>query len=330
MGGESQDSSTEELAIDSGLLFETLPSIDVLNEFYRANGWDADYRQITPGPLQLQIAGRLIGDVSLFRECSGQRIAAASQSPEDIVSVLVALSNEEIRISGHVANPDTLVIVPPGTAMNIAAPSGGDGVTIDIPKAMFREFLHAVAGLDSTGTSGQIASFRPGRRRLAPLHQFCKELLSGADYRRPEHGDDARIVTRLCKLLRNPASKPIGGDPYRRISKDRVVRRAKGYIHAHLDDDIRVPDLCRYSAVSLSTLERVFKQEIGVTPNQYLQVARLHEARHEIRNEDALHLGVADIASRCGFTHMGRFSEQYHRQFGVLPSRDRAAARPRI
>ena len=327
MGEERQDISSEELAVDPGLLFETLPSIDILNEFYRANGWDADYRQITPGPLRLQIAGRLIGDVALFREFYGQRIASATQTPDDTVSILVALSAEEFRVSGHTGNQDTFVIVPPGTAVNIGAPGGGDGVTIDIPKTMFQEFLHAVAGLDSASPAEQIASFRPGRRRLAPLHQLCKEFLSTADYRRPEHGDDARIVTHLCKLLRNPASRPIGGDPHRRISKDRVVRRAKDYIHAHLDDGIRVPDLSRYSAVSLRTLERTFQQEIGVTPNQYVQAARLHEARHELRNEDAVHHRVADIALKCGFTHMGRFSQQYHRHFGVLPSEDRATAR---
>ena len=327
MGEEKRDIGTDELVADPDLLIEELPSIDVLNEFYRANGWDADYHQITPGPLHLQVAGRLIGDVTLFRESSSRRIAAASQSPEDVVTVLLTLSNEEIRVSGHAANHDTIIIVPPGSALNIAAPSGGDGVTIDIPKAMFQEFLHAVAGLDSTGLSRQIASFRPGRCRLAPLRQTCKGLLSGAGYRRFEHGDDARIVTHLCKLLRNPASRPIGGDPHRRISKDRIVRRAKDYIHAHLDDDIRVPDLSRYSAVSLRTLERTFQQEIGVTPNQYVQAARLHEARHELRNEDAVHHRVADIALKCGFTHMGRFSQQYHRHFGVLPSEDRATAR---
>jgi len=327
MGAESQEISTDELVADPDLLIEDLPSIDILNEFYRANGWDADYRQITPGPLRLQIAGRLIGDVSLFRESSGRRIAAASQSPEDVVSILVTLSNEEIRVSGHAANHDTILVVPPSVALNIAAPGGGDGVTIDIPKTMFREFLHAVTGRDSIGPATHIVSFQPGRRRLAPLRQTVKDLLSGADYRPPEHGDDARIVTRLCKLLRNPASRPIGGDPYRRISKDRVVRRAKDYIQAHLDDDIRVPDLCRYSAVSLRTLERAFKQEIGVTPNQYMQATRLHEARRELRNDDANHLRVADIALKCGFTHMGRFSQQYHRHFGVLPSEDRATAR---
>jgi transcriptional regulator GlxA family with amidase domain len=29
---------------------------------------------------------------------------------------------------------------------------------------------------------------------------------------------------------------------------------------------------------------------------------------------------VSDVATRWGFTHLGRFADQYRRKFGVLPS----------
>ena len=326
MNDDRQDIRADELNADPGLLIEDLPSIDILNEFYRANGWDADYRQITPGPFRVQIAGRLIDDISLFREASGPRIAAASQSPDDCVSVILGTSADEFRMSGYKANHNRVLVVPPGFALSITVPNGGEALTVDIPEAVFREFLQAVTGRDSMDPVTQIASFTVGTRRLAPLHQMIKGYLSVAGYRRVEPGDRERLVTRICGLLHHPASKPIGGDPYRRVSRDRVIRRAKDYIHAHLADNVRVPDLCRHSGVSLRTLERAFKREIGVTPNQYLKAARLHAARHELQSDEAMHLTVADIALKCGFTHMGRFSQIYRRHFGVLPSKDRAAA----
>lgn len=199
-----QGISIDEQVIDSDLLTTELASIDVLNEFFRANGWATTYRQVNPGPLRLQMAGRLIGNISLFSHFYDQRIVTVSHSPEDVVSVYLGLSNEEVRISGHVGNLDTIVIAPPGTTMTVAAPSGASGVLIDIPTMMFQEFLQAVTGRDSIEPAAQITSFRPGLRTLAPLHWSLRSCLSGADYRQSEHGDDARIVTPLCELLHGP------------------------------------------------------------------------------------------------------------------------------
>lgn len=326
MSEERQDISTDELMANPEQLNKDLPSIDIVNEFYRANGWDADYRQITPGPFWMQISACLFGDVSLFREIPGQQISSVMQSPEDTVTVLAAFSNDEIKVSGHAVSNDTIVIIPPHSDMNITTPRGCEGITIDIPQAMFQEFLDAVTGLDSAGPAGQVVSFRLGKRRLAALHQMLYYHLPISSYRLPEHGDDVRLVTHLCTLLAKSPLNPIGGDPYRRVSKDRVIRRAKDYIDAHLADDVRIPDLCRYCAVSLSTLERAFKEEIGVTPLRYMLVVRLHESRLKLRSKDALHQSVAHIASKCGFTHMGRFARAYHQHFGVLPSEDRVTA----
>ena len=310
----------DELAVEPELLIEDLPSIYVLNEFYRVNGWDAYFRQLKPGPFRLQIAGRLINDVTLIRESYGQRFASEAQSPANVVSILLMLSGE-MRMSGHVADLDTMFVIAPDAEMHFVSSTGAAALTIDVPESMFREVLQSVTGNTWPAEDGRIAAIRAGQGELEVLRTTVIRSLHGSG--NWHCADDARIVTKVCRLLDSPADKSVPGNAQRRLAKNRIIDRARDYIHAHLSTDIRVPDVCRYSAASLRTLERAFKEELGVTPNQYLQAARLHEARCELQSDDTGTRTVADIAWKYGFKHMGRFSQQYRRHFGVLPSRDR-------
>ena len=99
--------------------------------------------------------------------------------------------------------------------------------------------------------------------------------------------------------------------------------RAREYIHEHLAEPILIPNLCSYCGVSLRTLERAFKSSFGMTPNNYVCAARLNEVRRDLLNSDFSDVPIAKIAMWNGFTHMGRFAQQYKEQFGQLPSADR-------
>jgi transcriptional regulator GlxA family with amidase domain len=52
---------------------------------------------------------------------------------------------------------------------------------------------------------------------------------------------------------------------------------------------------------------------------RYLRDRRLDRARSEILRQPAAH--ITEIAAECGFTHLGRFAEQYRERFGESPSR---------
>jgi len=84
------------------------------------------------------------------------------------------------------------------------------------------------------------------------------------------------------------------------------------------------------SALGLSTrtLHRVVRREFGVSPMLLLRKARLAQARSEL---DAPGPGatVTTVALDCGFTHLGRFAQEYARQFGEPPSETLRRARRR-
>lgn len=109
----------------------------------------------------------------------------------------------------------------------------------------------------------------------------------------------------------------------RRLEKPiapRDVRRAIDYIEAHLDQPVTVVDLVKATGVAGRTLFMHFKDFKGVSPMRYLRNARLLQARQALLRAEP-QASVTEIALRAGFTHMGRFSAEYRRCFGELPSR---------
>ncbi|MFC7655264.1 helix-turn-helix transcriptional regulator [Pseudonocardia benzenivorans] len=80
-------------------------------------------------------------------------------------------------------------------------------------------------------------------------------------------------------------------------------------------------DLARQVGISVRALQEGFKEYVGVPPMTYLREVRLTRAHDELRDAEPGAVAVAEVASRWGFTHLGRFGVAYRRKFGVAPSR---------
>jgi len=77
--------------------------------------------------------------------------------------------------------------------------------------------------------------------------------------------------------------------------------------------------LASATGISSRTLNRVTRREAGLSPMALLRKARLAQARLELENPDR-GTTVTRVALDCGFTHLGRFSLDYAREFGESPS----------
>jgi transcriptional regulator GlxA family with amidase domain len=89
-------------------------------------------------------------------------------------------------------------------------------------------------------------------------------------------------------------------------------------MQAHHSDVVTMVDVADACGTGLRTLEIAFREVRGQTPQQALAEIRLWAARR------ALAAGgggsVTDVALRCGFTHLGRFSVAYGQRFDEPPS----------
>lgn len=99
------------------------------------------------------------------------------------------------------------------------------------------------------------------------------------------------------------------------------VKKIENYIEAHAHEPITPADLARHANVSLRSVYAGFRDFRGVTPMAYLQRVRLRRVRQELQSGRAA--SVTEAAMRWGFSHLGRFSAAYKREFGESPGQTR-------
>ena len=99
----------------------------------------------------------------------------------------------------------------------------------------------------------------------------------------------------------------------------RDVKRAMEFVHSRLSSPITISDIARAAEVPGRTLFKHFKDYQGVSPMRYVRNARLQQVRDALTRAEP-DASVTEIASRWGFTHLGRFSVDYRKRFGESPS----------
>lgn len=99
----------------------------------------------------------------------------------------------------------------------------------------------------------------------------------------------------------------------------RDVKRAIEYLQAHLDSPVTLSDLVTVSGVPGRTLFKHFRDTKGVSPIRYLRNARFQKVREALMRA-APGDNVTGIATKWGFSHLGRFSVEYRQRFGESPS----------
>ena len=97
------------------------------------------------------------------------------------------------------------------------------------------------------------------------------------------------------------------------------MRRALDFLHANLCEPIRVEEIAREAGLNVRSLQLGFKSVFGMSPMRYLHDVRLDAARYRLaRRYDRE--SVTEVAYSVGFSHLGRFSQDYRVRFGVSPS----------
>src|SRR5262245_37694125 len=90
----------------------------------------------------------------------------------------------------------------------------------------------------------------------------------------------------------------------------RGVRRAVDAMRSMPAREFSLSELAHLAGVSARTLQRQFRSFLGKTPLAVLRDVRLKCARRALLHGSP-HTTVTDVAPRCGFSHLGRFSIAY-------------------
>jgi YesN/AraC family two-component response regulator len=88
------------------------------------------------------------------------------------------------------------------------------------------------------------------------------------------------------------------------------------YIHEHLHQNIDLEILSGALGMSPSYFCRLFHQEVGCSPYQYIIQQRVEKAKTLLKQRD---LAINDIAWKCGFTSHSHFDRHFRKLVGNTP-----------
>lgn len=98
--------------------------------------------------------------------------------------------------------------------------------------------------------------------------------------------------------------------------EDKKLARAVRYLRDHCTDPIRIEDVADEVGMSLRMLQRKFKTDVGHTPVQELQQARVERVKGLLRQTS---LSLDAIAERTGYPNANYLCENFRRITGESP-----------
>lgn len=96
-----------------------------------------------------------------------------------------------------------------------------------------------------------------------------------------------------------------------------AVQRMQDFIGENIYQEIRLSDLAQSSFFSPWYSYRLFREQLGITPAEYIRKLRLSRAAEMLREKKAK---VIDIAFDLGFSNVDTFTRAFYREFGMNPS----------
>ncbi|WP_205873114.1 GlxA family transcriptional regulator [Mycobacterium camsae] len=140
-----------------------------------------------------------------------------------------------------------------------------------------------------------------------------------------DHGTEvAQTVARwLVLYLRRPGGQTQFAAPvWMPRAKRPSIRDVQEAIEAEPGGSHSIDELARRAAMSPRHFTRIFTEEVGEAPGQYVERVRTEAARRQLEETDDT---VVAIASRCGFGTAETMRRNFIRRVGIPPDQYRKA-----
>ena len=169
---------------------------------------------------------------------------------------------------------------------------------------------------DSMGPEISARMLAPGaflakNRRIESMLGVLVEEVQG------EAAGHTRAADAICESIVIETLRRAPRDAYSSGARDPRVRAAIARMHAELADPLTVDDLAKTAKMSRFHFSRLFRDEAGEAPYQFLLRLRIAHAAELLRGG---HHSVTEAAISSGFTDFSRFASTFKKHTGKLPT----------
>lgn len=122
---------------------------------------------------------------------------------------------------------------------------------------------------------------------------------------------------RLCEMFLHIFNASIDCGSTKRTTPKVYLDFSVNYITANLHLPILVEEICKIIGVSQPYLYKIFKQETGLSPKQYISACKLKRAQTLLLDSQ---LSISQIATAIGFQDVFDFSKFFAKQTHLSPT----------
>ena len=128
----------------------------------------------------------------------------------------------------------------------------------------------------------------------------------------------SKYLTDILTAFLMYTPKEVSSTNYATIAEEVIT-----YINEHFREPVSVKELADFAGLSQYHFIRIFKQETGFTPHEYIINIRMTTAKYLLKNSN---LTIKDICFDCGFSGESVFCSAFKRHQGMTPAQYREGA----
>lgn len=279
--------------------------------------WQLNFTQIEPGPMQTAIRMRQGSVLTLLDISMDRAVHQQGLAPPDTLTFGVRLSGSSFRWRDGEVQANRFLTFGSKEGFEGLTDATFHGLTFSVPADAI-EALADRLGLAVDPALWSSGVFNPSRDTQG-IDRLADLALGHLSTHRGGAMDVAEEEEVLTTFLEVSADTSVHVDLSSGRQRARAMRIALDYMEAHVDENVPISRICDVSGASLRSLNRAFRETLGISPKAYFLRLRLSRFRRALIERSEAR-PIADSANALGFWHMGQLARDYRAQFGELPS----------
>ena len=269
---------------------------------------------------QAQLNHRKFASLDLCRISYGSSVRVVSDALEDIFHLQVLLRGDCLWRSPtglHHLVPGELLLINPDDPVDLTYSHDCEKFILKVPTRLLesicqeQRWLYPREGIrfvQQRYALDQLQAFVP------LLATICTEAEDGAALARVQEHYAHIVASKMLTLMRNNVRRE------HLACSSSTFERLLDYITSNLQQDISVQSLADQAQLSVRSLYALFEKHMSTTPLRFIREQKLSRIQACLADPSCNVRSVTELALDYGFVHLGRFAEQYRKQFTELPS----------
>ena len=296
-----------------------LPNLNLEVVLHHLQQWNLEAEQMQKGQFSATISAVHTPRIQLNDTVYSHGFISRGEFPENCIMLGYVKTKVKVVFQNRVLEINELVISTKGDEVDYISNGENEVFTITVEKKLFVQ-----AFLDYFGEPFERYQ---GKNRFFIKPHMLQLFLEGINTWMTFLKTNHQLL--LCEDKYDMVESEILRDIFSCLLIDQALKERSGFkvekardlLHANVNERFDSVTLTKELGISQRQLQRVFKENYGLSPKRYLLNLRINAVRKELLMADPKTATISSIALKYHFFDLNHFSKLYKTLFSELPSK---------